>query len=234
LIQVRYLFGGADHVLASTGLTYADYARRGFFELVAVAVLLLPVLLAADWARARSGRSLATYRVFGVLLVLLLLVVMASAMQRLRIYVDVFGLTALRFYAAALLVWLSTVFAWLLWSLLRERREQFVIGAVLTALVALVIVVAVNPHGTIAATNLSGAAAGRDFDVAYALGLSADATPTLLDGIDALDDDDGCEVVSLLQERWDEPDVDLRAWNWGRAAASAAVSANAGPPITCD
>jgi len=58
LTQVRYLFGGAEHVLASTGLIYADYARRGFFELVAVAVLLLlPVLLATDWALARGVRS---------------------------------------------------------------------------------------------------------------------------------------------------------------------------------
>ncbi len=225
LIQIRYLFGGSEHVLGSIGLTYAEYARRGFFELVAVAVLLLPVLLAADWARARSGRSLTTYRVFGTVLVVLLLVVMTSAFQRLRIYIDVFGLTALRFYAAALLAWLATVFVWLLWSLMRERRNEFVGGAVASALVALVIVVAVNPHGMIAATNLARAEDGRDFDVAYALGLSADATPTLLDGIDALEDDDACEVANAMLARWGEPESDLRSWNWGRAAAADAVDA---------
>ena len=219
----------ALHVDAAREEVAGDQVPRGAVSEVvedAVAVLLLPVLLAADWARARSGRSLTTYRVFGVLLVLLLMVVMASALQRLRIYIDVFGLTALRFYATALLAWLAAVFVWLLWSLLRERREQFVAGAVLAALVALVIVVAVNPHGTIASTNLSNAEAGRDFDVAHALGLSADATPTLLEGIDALGGDDACEVATVLQARWDEPDADLRAWNWGRASASDAVAAD--------
>src|SRR5919108_468823 len=47
LVQVRYLFGGAAQVSPATGLTYAEYARRGFFELVAVTALTLPLLLLA-------------------------------------------------------------------------------------------------------------------------------------------------------------------------------------------
>ena len=45
IVQFRYLFGGHALVQATTGLTYAEYARRGFFELVAVAALVLPLLL---------------------------------------------------------------------------------------------------------------------------------------------------------------------------------------------
>ena len=226
VIQVRYLFSGEEHVQTTTGLTYAEYARRGFFELVAVAALLLPVLLAADWARTRSWRSLTTFRVFSALLVFLLIVVIASAFQRLRIYVDVFGLTALRLYLAAILTWLAAVFLWLLWSLLKERREEFVVGAVLTALIALVALVVVNPHGTIAATNLARAEQGRDFDTGYALGLSADATPTLIDGIDLLPEQDACELARSMLERWDDPEHELRSWNWGRRSASRAVESN--------
>lgn len=211
---------------ASTGLTYAEYARRGFFELVAVAALLLPVLLATDWARARNWRSLTTFRILGGLLVFLLIVVITSAFQRLRIYMDVYGLTALRLYVAAFLGWLAAVFVWLLWSLLKERRDEFVIGAVLTALVALVLLVAVNPHGTVAATNLARAEQGRDFDAAHALGLSADATPTLVDGIDMLADQDACEIARSMLERWEDPEHQLRSWNWGRSSASAAVESN--------
>jgi hypothetical protein len=226
VVQIQYLFGGEEHVLTSTGVTYAEYARRGFFELVAVAVLLLPVLLAADWARARSGRSLTTYRVCCGLLVLLLFVIMASAFQRLRIYIDVFGLTALRFYAAALLAWLAVGFTWLLWTLLRGRRNEFIGGAAFSALAALVVVIAVNPHGLIASTNLARAEEGRDFDVAHALRLSADATPTILGSIDALEDDDACEVAGTLLARWGAPDRDLRSWNWGRASAADSVDAH--------
>ena len=34
--------------------TYAEYARRGFFELVAVAALVLPLLLCAHWLVRRT------------------------------------------------------------------------------------------------------------------------------------------------------------------------------------
>src|SRR5215470_15967680 len=49
VVQFRYFFGGGERVQTVAGLTYSEYARRGFFELVAVAALALPVLLAADW-----------------------------------------------------------------------------------------------------------------------------------------------------------------------------------------
>ena len=49
-VQLRYLFGGAELVEVTAGLTYAEYARRGFFELVAASALVLPILLLADWA----------------------------------------------------------------------------------------------------------------------------------------------------------------------------------------
>ena len=47
IVQIGWLFGGEALVLRTTGLGYAEYARRGFFELMCVAGLLLPVLLAS-------------------------------------------------------------------------------------------------------------------------------------------------------------------------------------------
>jgi len=139
---------------------------------------------------------------------------------------DVYGLTPLRLYVAAFLAWLAAVFVWLLSSLLKERRDQFVIGAVLTALVALVLLVAINPHATVAATNLARAEQGREFDTAHALGLSADATPTLVTGIDQLSDQDACQIARAMLQRWEHPDDELRSWNWARTSASAAVESN--------
>src|SRR6185503_13517356 len=49
IVQFRYLFGGDALVQVTADLTYADYARRGFFELVFAIVLVVPLLLAADW-----------------------------------------------------------------------------------------------------------------------------------------------------------------------------------------
>jgi hypothetical protein len=53
-VQFRYFFGGAALVQATTGLTYSEYARRGFFELIAVATLALPLLLGAHYLLEKS------------------------------------------------------------------------------------------------------------------------------------------------------------------------------------
>jgi hypothetical protein len=55
-VQLRYLFGGSGLVEVTAGLSYAEYARRGFFELVATAVLVVPILLLGDWAASSDTR----------------------------------------------------------------------------------------------------------------------------------------------------------------------------------
>jgi len=49
LVQLRYLFGGKGLVEAQAHLTYAQYARHGFFELLAVSALVLLVLAGGAW-----------------------------------------------------------------------------------------------------------------------------------------------------------------------------------------
>src|SRR6059058_591585 len=56
VIQLRYFFG-AELVQSATDLTYAEYARRGFFELVAASGLVLPFLLGADWLLRDASRE---------------------------------------------------------------------------------------------------------------------------------------------------------------------------------
>src|SRR5436309_417547 len=55
IVQFRYFFGGAGLVQATTGLTYAEYARRGFFELVTASALVLPLLLGCHWLSAKNS-----------------------------------------------------------------------------------------------------------------------------------------------------------------------------------
>ena len=89
VLQLPYLFGGVVQVAR---LGYSEYARRGFFELVWVAGLTLPVLLWAHWLVRGSGPAgQRTYRLLALGLVCLLFVVMASAMQRMLLYVAAWG-----------------------------------------------------------------------------------------------------------------------------------------------
>jgi len=124
-VQARYLFGGSALVEARAHLSYAEYARHGFFELVAVSLLVLPVILGAN-ALARDRVKLV--RRLSAVLIALELVVAASALQRLRLYQEQFGLTELRLYATGIVVWLVCVFVWLCATTLRGRRH-FAVGA---------------------------------------------------------------------------------------------------------
>jgi hypothetical protein len=103
VLQGTYLFGGRD-TLEASGLTYAEYARRGFFELLAVAFLVGGLVLAAErFVRDRSRMYVAA----AIGLVVLTIVVLASAFLRLRLYQDAYGWTELRFYVLAAIIWVA-------------------------------------------------------------------------------------------------------------------------------
>jgi len=76
-VQFRYLFGGSELVRQLTGMSYAEYARRGFFELVTVASLSLPLLLLADWSLdQRDPARVRRFRRLAIVMLLLLDVVL--------------------------------------------------------------------------------------------------------------------------------------------------------------
>lgn len=82
-VPAGYLFGGAGRVAATAGLTYAEYARRGFFELVAVMALVIPVLLLADWLlRVEAPAHRRVFRALSGATVALLAVIVGSALHR--------------------------------------------------------------------------------------------------------------------------------------------------------
>jgi len=230
VIQIRYLFGGADLVQETTGLTLAQYARSGFFELVCVSALTLPLLLVADWAlRAEAPAGRATFRRLAGLTLLLLAVVMASALERMRLYVAEFGLSEIRLYATAFMGYLLVLFAWFATTVLRARRSRFAFGGALQGLAVLGALHVANPDALIARVNLDRAGRDAHFDGAYlASYLSADAVPLLLDRLPRLEASHRCRVAGGLLGRWAGASrEDWRSWNWSRARARALVRARA-------
>lgn len=226
LVQLRYLFGGASVVEVSAGLGYAEYARRGFFELVASVALVVPLLLLADWAAApTSTRGRTTLRGTMLVLVVLMIGVIASAAYRMRLYQAAYGLTELRLYVSVAIVALTAVLAWLVYTVLRGRREQFGMGVLVTALVCLVGVHVLNPHALIARVNLARAIGGATYDGEYLRALSADAVPTLLTRLDQLPEGERVRVQQWLSERWSgERPGGWRTWNWSDARARRLVA----------
>ncbi|MFZ0964078.1 MAG: DUF4173 domain-containing protein [Terriglobia bacterium] len=229
VVQVRYFFGGSALVQATTGLTYAEYARSGFFELVAVAALVLPLLLFVHWLlRPDDARGQRAFGWFAGAQVALLFVIMASAFERMRLYQAEYGLSEARLYPTAFMGWLATVFLWFCLTVLRGHRERFAFGAIVAGFLLIATLHVVNPDALIARTNMARARAGHVFDIAYISRLSADAVPEIVAGLPTLSPAPRRTLAKALLERWSPPENhDWRSWTLASSRAWQAVSANA-------
>jgi hypothetical protein len=224
VIQFRYFFGGGERVRSIAGLTYSEYARQGFFELVAVAALALPVLLIADWLlRKESRQDEILFRSMAAVLVALLFVIMASAIQRMFIYLREYGQTELRIYTTAFMAWLAILFLWFVGTVLIGHRSRFALGAVLSLFAIILMLHLINPDAMMVQVNSHRAAGGRSFDVSYNTSLSADSVPELVRDIGWLRQEDQSRVARFLLDNWTEPKGGWRAWNADRSAAVRAV-----------
>lgn len=227
-VQVQYLFGGHHLVQVTPHLTYADYARRGFMELVAAAALVLPVLLHAHLLLA--SRSKWQWRVFAALagaLIVMVLVVLASAFHRMSLYQQAYGQTELRFYTTAFMAWLAVVFLAAIPTLLTGWRRLLAPAAGLAALVTIVTLHVANPDARIAAANFRRAAVVHRFDCEYAADLSADAVPVLARECWRLSaPQQAALAAAMLRTDGTLAASDWRSWSWSRRSARAAVAHN--------
>ena len=227
LVQVRYLFGGADLVGITPGLTYAEYARRGFFELVTVAGLSLPLLLTIDWLHRREEAAASpVIRLLMALQVVLLLTIMASATMRMAVYQSEYGLTELRLYVTAFMAWLTLVFFWFALTVLRGKRSRFAFGSFMAAVGTLFALYIVNPEDVIARTNISRALEGKRFDARYIALLRDDATPAVIAALPSLSPEDRSIIATaLLRSNASQESPDWRSWNWSREKARRLLNA---------
>jgi len=195
---------------------------------VVAVVLVVPVLLAADWLLdRRTRRENVVFRSLAGVQVGLVLAIAASAFQRLRLYHASYGLTDTRFYAMVLLIWMGAMLVWLAATVLRGRRDAFAFGALISGMATVAVLFVANPDAITAQTNVArieSADAAARFDVAYATSLSADAAPILINALSALPGDVQCPIARQMLRRW-PPDRDrsIRGWNWSAARASDAV-----------
>ncbi|MFJ7163927.1 DUF4173 domain-containing protein [Streptomyces globosus] len=178
-VQLAVLFGGYDRVLASTGLTYAEYARQGFWQLLWATLLTLAVIaLALRWAPRGGPADRRLVRAVLGTLCALTLVVVASALRRMDLYVDAYGLTRLRVSVAAMELWLGSVIVLIMTAGLFGARllPRAVAGSAVAAALAFGLL---SPDAMIAEKNADRFRATGKIDLAYFQSLSADAVPAL-------------------------------------------------------
>jgi hypothetical protein len=225
LVQITVLFGGAAYVLDEGGPTFAQYARSGFWQLLLVTALTLPVLgAAARWAPRDSRLDRILIRALLGALALLTLVIVASALYRMHVYQEAYGFTRLRILVSACELWLGFLFVLLLLAGIRLRAAWLPGLAVGSAVIALLGLVALNPDRFIADRNIDRYQEHGRIDVSYLSGLSADAVPAL----DRLPDPlRVCALAFVAEDLTDHPDG-WRGWNLARSQARDLLAAD--PP----
>ena len=181
-VQFAVLFGGHDRVLETTGLTYAEYARSGFWQLLVVTALTC-VVTATAWrfAEVNTRRDGIVLRfLLGALLCLTLVPPLGD--PRLRLYEDAFGLTRLRLLAESFALWLGALLLLVGASgALASVRARAISAAVILTAAGLIAFSLANPDGRIARADIDRWKATGRLDHDYLAGLSADAVPALVE-----------------------------------------------------
>lgn len=228
LLQLGYLFGGTDVIVNTSGLTVAEHARRGFFELVVVSMLTLAFLFGVSMTDCEPR----ILRRYGSVLIACVLVILVSALQRLFLYTDAFGLTIERFSALAAIGWI--VFNLLSFSVtvLRGNVRGFASGIAISGIGCLLLFGFINPAGMVARINLERSIEGNPpLDAAYLAELGADTIPLVLERFDELEPAAQCSFAAAIVARYPEAvtgestgaDEDWRFWNIARMSARSAI-----------
>jgi hypothetical protein len=227
-VELTVLFGGRRHVLATSGLTYAQYARQGFWQLLTVTALTLALVAVAIRKAERASKSdRAIVRALLGTLCLLALVIVASAVHRMSIYEQAYGFTRLRVFVLATEIWLGAVLILVVIAGIRMAGSWLPQAALASAVVAMLTLAAINPDAYIAQHNVDRYDRTGQIDPTYLATLSADAFPAL----DRLPSDlRACALQDLAPALHARPADPWYDFNLDRSRARSALAGHPVPP----
>lgn len=187
ILQTIYLFVQPPSEIGN-GVTYAEFARRGFGQLCVVVTIVAAVILFAERFRDKDdvARSL-TLRKFEFAAIVAAGLILLSALRRVILYEQAYGYTLARVHATAYIVFIA---AFLILLVLELRRGQITesLGrrSAAFALAVVLVILYWNDQAWIANRNIDRIHATGKFDASYAASLSLDAFPTLASRKDEL------------------------------------------------
>jgi hypothetical protein len=181
--QLVALTDAGRRLVEEAGLTPAEYARSGFFQLCWASAVIVGFLGLVGFVADRSVMARPVVRALAALVPLLASGLVVVSLRRMALYDEAFGLTMLRLWVVGAALWMGAV---LVMIALRNAgvggERAWVLGGAASA--ALVLVVAANlldPEAFVVRHNVARAEDGAELDLPYLAGLSDDAVPALVD-----------------------------------------------------
>lgn len=231
LVQATYLFGG-EGTIATQDFTYAEYARRGFFELITVAIVSFLLLLATEKFIVKKEIDHAlVFKVLSTILVIQIMLIMASALTRLSLYEEAYGFTTSRLFGHAFIFLLVAVFSLLLYKIYKDKQEHaFAFRVFISMALFLAVMNIINPDEFIARRNIERFTATGKLDAEYLGRLSDDALPTTIKILDIPNDDLKTGFARELSQRRERGRLSYfstwQSWNMSRARADRILNSN--------
>ncbi|MEA2015314.1 MAG: DUF4173 domain-containing protein [Actinomycetota bacterium] len=178
IIQFTYLFGGNSFVLPSS-YTYAEYARKGFFELIVVSIINFGILIfSKTFVKKDNKKAFTIIRVFLTLLVIFTLILIVSAFYRMLVYEQAYGFTYLRIFVQAFMIMLfflsisNIIYTW-------KPNFPVIKYYFIISLTIYVIMNFANVDAIIAENNIDRYFKSGQIDTGYLKDLSYDAIPQM-------------------------------------------------------
>ena len=226
VIQFTYLFGGEEMIRSIPDYTYAEYARRGFTELIVVTVINLSILLIGMHFTKCDRKLDRTVRVLRCLLVLCTGIILYSAHLRLKLYEEAYGYTYARIFAHTFMGLLFILFLLTFYKLWR-REIPLLKAFAIAGLITYTVLNYVNVDAMIARKNIDRYFRTGKIDLDYLQELSYDAIPELTRlGADSDGDKAAKTVAAFLHDKQAElrSESPWQSYNFSKAKAKRILS----------
>ena len=232
-LQISYLIHPPPAALG-TGVTFAEFARRGFGELSFAVTIVGAIIIVLEYARPldATARDRAMLRRLDFALLIALEVILFSAFRRVLLYEEAYGFTVARVIAQAYMVVMALALAELTWEISRGSISvSFGRRVAELALGAFTVLVFWNFQAWIVNRNIDRVSSGGQFDASYLATLSRDATPALIQRLPEIPQPQRDSIATRLACR--RVPADRRWFEWNRREAAAADALKSWNPPAC-
>ncbi len=178
IIQLSYLYGGGINPLPE-GFTYAEYARRGFFELILVTLINLMVLVFSIYFTKKGNKALNKLMIGSYsILIIFTFNMLVSAAYKMKLYESAYGYTQQRIFVQAFMLLIGVVLAIVLAGIWHKRVPIFKCVVIATVIVYVGLNF-INVDRLIAMGNIQRYHETKKLDINYLRSLSYDAAPEI-------------------------------------------------------
>lgn len=158
--QLAYFFSAFRGFLPEE-FKVADYARRGFFEMTAIAAINFVLIFAAILlTRKKEDKTPLAVRMLCLFVSIFTLIIIATALSKMALYIESFGMTLLRITTSAFMVFLGVVFISIILRLF-IKRVKVLRAALLSAACILLILGSLNVNLIVADYNYNAFVDGK-------------------------------------------------------------------------